>query len=699
MKKYSSREIRNVGLVSHSGAGTTMLADAFLYNAKATTRLCRPDDENSTFDFEPEAIKRRSSIATNIGYAEWNKIKINIIDTPGDFNFINDTILATLAMDAAVLVVSAVDGVEVGTEKTWSVINDQGIPRAIFINKIDRERASFAGAIDEIKENLTHSITPLQMPIGSEEDFKGVVDLISGKAQMFKGDSGEVSIEAVPADMNDAFEEARVALVEGVAESDEELMEKYFEEGTLSDDELKGGIAKGIIAGSFIPVFCGAASKNMGVRQLMDFISETFPCPLDRPAVPAVNPEDEEDTSEIKPSEGGGPVGFVFRTMVDPYAGKMTVLRLYAGEMAGDGSFYNASADVTERYGSLNALQGKKLSPVNGADAGDIMTLVKLKETRLGQTVSPSAKARVTIPLPEMMPPIISFVVAPKTQADEEKIGAALQKIMDEDLALKISRDEGSKGAVLSGLGQIHIEMAVERMRRKFNVDAYLSLPRVPYRETIKRKVTNVEGKHKKQSGGRGQFGVCYIDMEPGERGTGFEFVDNIVGGSIPRNWIPSVEKGIREACVKGVLAGFPLVDFRVRLYDGKYHPVDSSDAAFQVAGSKGFKAAVAKADATILEPVMQLEITVPKDSLGDVMGDINSRRGRISGVDEKGKNNVVHAQIPMVEVLRYAPDLKSMTSGRGTFIMTPSHYDEVPAQQREKIIADAARPDDDDDE
>jgi elongation factor G len=687
MKKYASTDIRNVGFLSHSGAGTTQLADAFLFNAGVTSRLCKPDEENSTFDFEPEEIKRRSSIATGVGYVEWKKRKINILDTPGDFNFINDAILTTLAMDAAVMVVSAVDGVEVGTEKTWAVLTEENLPRAIFINKLDRERASFERTLADIRENLTHGVTPLQLPIGAEDKFKGVVDLISGKAWLFANDSGEATVAEVPADMKDAVEKARVGLVEGVAESDEALMEKYFSEGTLTDEELLAGLAKGVKAGSFIPVFCGSALKNIGVRQFMDFIADVFPNPLERPAIHGMNPATQEP-AELLPSADGPFLGFVFRTMVDPYAGKMTVIRIYRGEMAADGSFHNANLDASERYGTLNVLQGKKLDGQNGASAGDIITVVKLKDTKLGHTLG-TEKEPFTLKLPEMMPAIISFVIKPKTQVDEEKIGPALQKILDEDLTLALTRDEESKQFLISGLGQVHVETAIERMRRKFNVDASLDMPKVPYRETIKKKVTNVEGKHKKQSGGRGQFGVCYIDMEPLPKNSGFEFVDNIVGGSIPRNFIPSVEKGIRAAMTRGVLAGFPMVDFRVRLFDGKYHPVDSSDAAFQRAGSKGYKAACQQAEPTILEPVMEMEITIPKECLGDVMGDINSRRGRIGGVDEKGKNNVVRASIPLVEVLRYAPDLKSMTSGRGSFIMKLSHYDEVPAQMRDKIIAD----------
>lgn len=695
MKKYTSTEIRNVGFVSHSGAGKTMLADAFLYNAKATTRLNRPDDENSTFDFEPEAINRRSSIAVGVGYAEWKKHKINILDTPGDFNFGNETILATRAMDAAVCLVSAVDGVEVGTEKVWAVISEQTMPRAIVINKIDRERASFTETLADIRENMASAVTPVQLPIGGEEDFKGVIDLVANKALIFK-DDGSYTSEEIPADMADEVEEARENLIEGVAESDEDLLEKFFDEGTLGDEDLKAGLAKGFKAGVFVPVFCTSASKNIGVSRLMDGIIDMFPNPLERADIPAMDMNGEDEGSF---SCGGDTMaGFVFRTLVDPYAGKMTVLRIYSGSMSPDANFYNVSIDTTERYGPLQALQGKKLDPMLGAAAGDIVTLVKLKDTRLGHTIT-AKKSNFVVKHPEMMPPIIGLVINPKTQADEEKIGPALQKVMDEDITLALSRDESSKAFLLSGLGQLHIELAIERMKRKFGVEATLSIPNVPYKETIKRKAVNIEGKHKKQSGGRGQFGVCYIDIEPNERGGGFEFIDNIVGGSIPRNFIPSVEKGIRMASKRGALAGFEMVDFKVRLFDGKFHPVDSSDAAFQVAGSKGFKLAAAAAQPIILEPVMEMAITVPKEALGDVMGDVNSRRGRIAGVDEKGKNNIVRAQIPMADVLRYAPDLKSMTSGRGSFTMQFSHYDEVPASARDKIIADAGGPAQDDDE
>ena len=686
MKHYEPKDVRNVGLLGHGGSGKTSLGEAILFDAKATTRLCKVDDENSNFDSEPEEIKRKSSISTGFGTVGWKGRRITVIDTPGDYAFFEDTRSCAVAMDSAVVVVSAVDGVEVGTERVWELLGELKTPPALFVNKLDRERADFERTLNDIKETLNPSVVPLTLPIGQEADFRGVVNLLSGKALLYEDDgSGSFTEGEVPADMAAAVEEARTNLIEGIAETDEELMEKFFEEGTLTNEEMGRGIATAMAEGNFIPLFCGSATHNIGVQPLLDLIASAFPSPLARGEVKGFAPDGE--TELVRETSVDAPFSaYVFKTNADPFAGRLTVFRVFSGKLPGEGTLYNLTLGSKENYNRLFVVGGKKGDTVSGAAVGDIVAFAKLKEVKTGHTLGDPGDPILYRGL-EKPPPAIAFALSPRSQGDEDKLAMALQRLLEEDPAMEIERDELSKQLILKGMGQVHIEVIVEKMRRKFGVEVDLSLPRVPYRETIKVKVTGVEGKHKKQTGGRGQFGVAYIDMEPKERGEGFEFKDDIFGGSIPRTYIPAVEKGIREASERGFLAGYPVVDFQARLYDGKFHAVDSSEMAFKIAGSLAFKNAMEKAKPTLLEPIMNMEIVVPNDYMGDIMGDVSSRRGRVLGMEPRGKNQVIRAQVPLALVQKYAPDLRSMTGGRGTFVMELSHYEEVPAELQEKII------------
>ena len=686
MKHYEPKDVRNVGFMSHGGAGKTSLGEAFLFNAKATTRLCKVDDENSTFDFEPEEIKRRSSISTSFATIEWKKRRLTLIDPPGDFNFFADTRNVATAMDAAVVVVRAVDGVEVGSEKVWELLDENSLPRVLFINKMDRERADFGKVFGEIKDVLNPSVVPLSLPIGKEADFQGVVNLVTKKALFYDKDgSGGCKEGPIPAEMADEVEEAWTSLIEGIAENDEELMNRYLEEGTLSVEEMSKGMARAIAAGEFIPVLCGSATSNIGVDVLMDLIGETFPSPLTRGASKGTSRDGEQEKS--RPASIEAPFSaFVFKTVVDPFAGRLTIFRILSGKLSSEGTLYNASLGAKENYNRLFMLQGKKAEPIQGAAVGDIVAIAKLKEAKTGHSLSDEKDPIVFPDLPRI-PPSITFAVTPRSQGDEDKVAVALQRVIEEDPALEQSRDERAKMILISGTGQIHIEVIVEKMRRKFGVEVDLSLPKVPYLETIKAKATNVEGKHKKQSGGRGQFGVAYVDMEPLPRGEGFKFTNDIFGGSIPKQYIPAVEKGVVEASERGYLAGCPVVDFHVRLFDGKFHAVDSSEMAFKIAGSLAFKAAMEQCKPTLLEPIYTLEVVVPDEYMGDIMGDVSSRRGKILGMEPKGRMQVIKAQVPLAEVQKYSADLRSMTGGRGVFTMEMSHYEEVPAEQQEKIV------------
>ena len=674
---------RNIALVSHGGAGKTSLSEVILFKTGVTNRIGRVEDGSTVMDFEPEELKRNASLSSGFAQYEWDKHTVTIIDTPGDQNFFTDTKLCMQAADGTVMLVDAVDGVKVQTEQAMEFAKDFNTPCMFFINKLDRERADFARTLQDITDSLELKPITLQLPIGSEENFNGIVDLVAMKAYIYD-ESGRATAGDIPADMQDQVENEREKLIEDVAEADDELIERYLEGEELSDDDIKSALKTGVLARTFAPVLCGSAIKGIGIDLFMDSINSCMPSPLEIAPKAGTNPADSSEVMR-EPNPEAPFSGFVFKTIADPYAGRLSIFKVVSGALGSEGNFYNATKETKERFNQLLTLNGKDQKPASEAGPGAIVAVAKLKETTTGDTLCVDSD-KVLFTCADPLQPLITFALEPKSKGDEDKIFGSLSKLLEEDTALKLDRNAETKEILLSGSGQVHIEATIEKLKRKFNVEVNLHTPKVPYKETIKKKV-RVQGKHKKQSGGHGQYGDCWIDMEPMPRGSGFEFVDAIVGGVIPRQYIPAVEKGIAEACPKGVLAGFPCIDFKVTLNDGSFHQVDSSEMAFKIAGSLAFKKAAESANPVLLEPIMKVTITTPDEYMGDIMGDLNGRRGRVLGMDTAGKNQVINAQVPMSEFLTYAPDLRSMTGGRGMFTMEFSHYDEVPVQMADKII------------
>jgi len=678
-------KIRNIALVGHGNSGKTSLAEVMLYQTGVTSRLGRVEDGNTAMDFEPEELKRNISISSGFHQFNWKKHSVTLVDTPGDQNFFTDTKFCMQAVDGAVVLVDAVDGVKVQTDQAWNFAQSLKLPCVILINKLDRERADFARAFQDAVKSFEPKPVVLHLPIGTESNFKGIVDLIAMKAYTYDANGKATAID-IPPDMQSFVEDEREKLVENIAEADDTLLERYLEGDPITDDELKAALKKGTTSRIFSPVLCASAIKAVGIDLLMDFIVNSMPSPLDRMPKVGIDPVVGNEI-ERAPDPDAPFSAFVFKTVADPYAGRLSIFRVISGKLGADGSFYNVNKDVKERFNQLLTIAGKEQKQVKSAGPGSIVAVAKLKETFTGDTLCDEAN-KIKFPFPEPLPTLITFAITTKGSGDEDKIFISLTKMLEEDSALKLERTAETKEILLSGRGQVHIEAAIEKLKRKYNVEVHLKTPKVPYRETIKKKV-RVQGRHKKQSGGHGQFGDCWIQMEPLPRGSGFEFVDAIVGGSVPRSYIPAVEKGIIEASQKGVLAGYPCVDFRVTLDDGSYHAVDSSEMAFKIAGSLAFKKAVAEAKPVLLEPILNVEITTPEEFMGDIMGDLNSRRGRVLGMDSEGKYQVIKANVPMSEFLSYAPDLTSMTGGRGVYSMTFSHYDEVPALISEKLLVE----------
>ncbi len=689
MAKYESKSLRNVAIVGHGGTGKTSLCESFLFISGKNERLGRVDDATSTMDYEPEEQKRRISISSSINFVEWDKHKINIIDTPGDSNFTYDIKCSMSVVENTLVVIDAVGGVEFQTQKVWELADEFNLPRIVFINRIDRERADFSTALDSIKNKFSKKVTPVCLPIGKEDKFNGIVDLISAKAYLFGDNKGTGKAADIPTEMAEEVKTMRSAMVEDIAESDDDLMNKYLETGELTPDEIKQGLKKGVCAGGIIPVVCGSATKGIGISLLMDLIVSSLASPVDRGPVKGKKPG-ADTTEERKPSEDEPFSAIVFKTIADPYAGRLTLFRVYSGKLNPDSGIFNSTKKVTEKFGNVFFLEGKNQKPAEVLIPGDIAGVAKLKETVTGDTLC-NEKTPIIFVKVEVPPPIMSFAIEPKSRGDEEKIASSLHRLTEEDPTIVFSRDAQTKEMILSGMGQVHIEVNIEKMKRKFGVEVNLHTPKVPYKETIKGK-TNVQGKYKKQSGGRGQFGDCWIDIEPLPRGAGFEFADKIVGGVIPGQYRPAVEKGIVEAAAKGVLAGYPVVDFKISLVDGSFHTVDSSEMAFKIAGSMAFQKGVMQCQPILLEPIVNIDIEIPEEYMGDVIGDLNSRRGRVQGMDTRGANQVIKGQVPLAEILKYAPDLRSMTSGRGNFTYTHSHYEEVPSFIAEKIIAAAKK-------
>jgi len=682
VKVYESKEIRNVGVVGHGDSGKTTLTAGLLYTAGATNRLLRVDEGNTITDFDEEEINRKISISTAVGVAEWKKAKINLLDTPGYNIFINDARGSLVAADAALVIVDGVAGVEVQTEKVWGFANDYNLPRAIIINKLDRERSDFQRTLANVQEVFGRTAVPVHIPIGSEREFKGVVDLIQMKAYTYTSDGdGKGKEGEIPANLADEASKAHEALVEMIAEGNDALMEEFFETGTLPVEHLVDGLKGAIREMRMVPVLCASGLHNIGADQILDFIVDNLPAPVEREAA---IPDGSQKIAESGPCSM-----FVFKTSADPFAGRITFFKVYGGVVKNDATVQNVTRNnAPERLAHLSIPFGKTLQPVTELHAGDIGAIAKLKETLTGDTLGDKSVtvAYAPVKLPE---PSIAFAIEAKSRNDEDRMGNAVHRILEEDQSLRFYRDPQTREFLLGGAGQQHVEIVVSRLKKRYGVDVTLKAPKIPYRETI-RGFADVQGRHKKQTGGHGQFGDCWIKMEPLPRGGNFEFHNEIFGGSIPKNFIPAVEKGIVEAAENGFLAGFPMVDFKVTVYDGSYHDVDSSELAFKLAARKAFKAAMQVAKPTLLEPIMNAEIQAPVEYAGDLMGDLNSRRGRISGMDTKGATQFIRAQVPMAEMLSYQSDLTSMTQGRGSFTMEFDHYDYVPQLQAEKIIAAA---------
>jgi elongation factor G len=680
MAKYESKSLRNLAVIGHGGTGKTSICESLLYVSGKNERLGRVDDGSSTMDFEPEEQKKHVSISSAANFVEWDKHKINIIDTPGDSNFTFDIECSLSVVDNAVVVIDSVGGVEFQTQKVWELADKYSLARIIFVNRMDRE---------SIKTKLKKKATPVCLPVGAEDKFQGIVDLISMKAYTFADNKGVGKTADISTDLMDEAKSMRSSMVEDIAETDDELMNKYLESGELSADELKAGLRKGVLSGSIIPVICGSAVKGIGVTMLMDLAVSSFASPVDRGPVKGKKPG-TDTAEERQPSEDAPFSAIVFKTIADPYAGRLTLFRVYSGKLNSDSAVYNSSKKITEKFGHIFFLEGKNQKQAEVLIPGDIAGVAKLKETVTGDTLC-FEKAPVVFEKVAVPPPIMSFAVEPKSRGDEDKIASSIHRLTEEDPTIVFSRNVQTKEMILSGMGQVHIEVNVEKMKRKFGVEVNLNTPKVPYFETIKGK-TNVQGRYKKQSGGRGQFGDCTIDIEPLPRGGGYEFLDKIVGGVIPGQYRPAVDKGIQEAAAKGVIAGYPVVDFRISLVFGSYHTVDSSEMAFKIAGSMAFQKGVMECQPILLEPIVNIAIEVPDEYMGDVIGDLNSRRGRVLGMDTNGTNQIIKGQVPLAEILKYAPDLRSMTSGRGNFTYTDSHYEEVPSYIAEKIIAEAKK-------
>ncbi len=678
------QRIRNIGIVGQGGVGKTLLADALVLTAGATSRLGRVDDGSSLFDYEPEEVRRKTTISSAFHHLAWRKHEVTLADTPGYSVFQADTRATLAALTGAVLVLSPHGEVKVELERNWSWCGELGVPVVGFVSKLDREETDLASALAPVAQVLGTKVIPLALPIGSIGSLTGYVDLIALKAVTFSGDFASPQLAAVPAELAASVGEHRDRLLEAVAETDDALLERYLEGGELDEEDIRRGLRAAVLQRRFLPVLVGSAARGIGTAAVLDAAIDLLASPAEVPVPEAIDAK--TGAAVERAADPAAPFSaFVFKTVIDPFAGRLSIFRVVSGRVTSDSTVQNTSRDAKERLGQLFRLEGKKQSPIPAAIAGEICAVAKLKETATGDTLA-DEKAPVLLPKLPSFEPVISFAVQPKTKADEEKATQSLQKMMEEDPGLHVERDAESREIIVSGSGQLHVEVAVERLKRKYGVEVELKAPKVPYRETIKGRA-EVQGKYKKQSGGRGQFGDTWIKLEPLPRGSGFEFVDEIVGGAIPRQYIPAVEKGVREASRAGILTGSPVVDFRVRLFDGSYHTVDSSEMAFKIAASMGFKAAMEQARPVLLEPVMHLEVTVPDEAMGDVIGDLNSRRGKVLGVDPKPPNQVIRAQVPMAEVLKYAPDLRSMTSGRGDFHMTFSHYEEVPPHIAERVI------------
>ncbi|MDR7865384.1 MAG: elongation factor G [Sporomusaceae bacterium] len=684
MKEYKTDKIRNVGIFAHGGAGKTSLAEALLYSTGAVNRLGKVDDGTATTDFEPEEVKRKVTISTGLAPCEWRDHKINFLDTPGYADFVAEVKGTLRAVDAALIVLCAASGVEVGTENVWKYAEEDGVPRFAFINKMDRENADFYATLDQMKEKFGNNIFPIQIPIGAQDSFKGIIDLVKMKAYTPANAQGTQYTEgAIPADLQDKADEARLAMIEAAAEADDDLLAKYLEGEELSDEEIRTGLVKGAAQGKFCPVLCGAAYKNIGAQQLLDAVIAYAPSPEN-----TVAKGHHPTTKDPVERKTGDPfAALVFKTTADPFVGRLSYIRVFSGQLKPDSTLYNASREKSERIGNIFTMRGKTQDTLTVANTGDIVVVAKMAETKTGDTICEKDKPVIFEPI-AYPKPMFTLAVEAKNKGDEDKIGNALARMADEDPTFTLEKNLETHQLLASGISDMHIDVIAERMKRKFGVDVKLSDPRIPYRESIRSSV-KVEYKHKKQSGGHGQYGHVWLQLDPLTTGAGFEFAESIFGGAVPRQYFPAVEKGVREAMANGIIAGYPVTDMKVTLVDGSYHDVDSSEMAFKIAASGAIKKGALQAKPILLEPVYGVEVIVPESYMGDIIGDFNSRRGRILGMEPIGGGlGVVRAQAPLTEVVRYSIDLRSMTQGRGKFDMSFDHYEEVPQRIAEGIIA-----------
>ena len=679
-------DTRGLAFISHGGAGKTSLNEAFLFNAGLITRMGKVEDKNTVSDYDGEEQKRGISINTSLSTIPYKNKTLYVLDTPGFADFIGEQRSSMRAADGSVVLVNAASGVEVHTQAVWQFAEDFGTPAIFYVSKIDREHTSFDDTVADIQENLSDRAVPLFLPLGSELNFKGVVNVLTGKAYTYKGDGSKEFTESdTPADMADAVQSAKEALIERAVEADDELMMRYLDGETLTDEEIRQVVRKAVCSRTIFPIIPGSSTANIGVTQLMDAIVDYMPSPLDMHNRTALN---GEEVVTVEPDENGKFLGFVFKVMVDPYVGKLSFVKVFSGKLTADQSVYNVNQDVEERTGSFRMMKGKDSTEVKEIILGDVIAIPKLESTTAGDTLGTKGE-KLKFPVIKFAKPVYSVAIFAKSRADEDKLGTAISKMLKEDPTLSYEKNPETHDSILSGMGDMHLDIMLSRIKERYKVELDTKTPRVPYRETIKKRA-EAQGKHKKQSGGRGQYGDVWFRLIPGEANSGIEFIDKIVGGAVPKNYLPAAEKGLREAAERGFLAGFPATDFSCEIYDGSYHEVDSSEMAFKIAASLAFKNCMASANAVLMEPVMDVEVVVPEDYLGDVMGDFNSRRGRIMGIDSAGKLQIVKAQCPLSEMFRYAILLRSMTSGRGSFSMEYSHYEEVPQDIAKKVIAQA---------
>ncbi len=692
MKNSDVKEIRNIAILSHGAAGKTSLADAMLFAGGAVDLQGSVDNDSSVFMHEPEEISRKITITSALGFVDWRGVRINILDTPGYINFLEETKGTLRSVDGAIIIVSALSGVKAETEKIYKFACDYEIPRIAFVSKLDKERADFFRAVGDMEKYFCKGALILQLPIGLEQNFSGVIDLIKMKAIYFaKDSSGKVEEKAIPENMQQDAAAYRKKLVEQIAETEDSLLEKYLDKGDLSQEDLITGLKHGTLVGGLLPVLCGSPVGNMGIQQLMDAVVMCLPSPIERAGIVAVKGKDPKSDKETvrKPISEEPLSALVFKTVIDPFAGKLSLVRVFSGTLKSDSAVYNSTKQAKEKIGSLFFIEGKKQISTQALSAGQIGAAAKLKETLTGDTLCSEAQP-IVLDFAKFIDPVMSFAIEPKSRGDEDKVSSGIHKLLDEDPTLRFNYDEQTKEMILSGMGQVHLEVTLEKLRRKFGVDVKMKTPKVPYKETIRAKAS-AQGKYKKQTGGHGQYGDAWLEIEPLSRGSGFEFVDKIVGGVIPRQYIPAVEKGVVEAMHEGSLAGYPMVDIRVTLVDGSYHTVDSSEMAFKVAASLGFKKAVEAAKPVLLEPIMSVEVVSPDDTLGAVIGDLNSRRGKVQGVIPQANGQTIKALVPMSEMLSYAPTLNSLTSGRGMYTMEFFGYEDVPSHLSQRIIQERA--------